>query len=189
MSLNTLAVLFVSISDNNATNALLDHFSWVWVGLFDTAQGPADRGAKVDRVGGDVTPVGARGDGEAVVVGFDLVVEGVAVVGLGVFVVPGVRNPLQEQHREHVGLEVRRFHRSTQRVRRTLKPPDRFLLSQRVDAPRHPCGSEPPASVLRKASDEVGLEGVGLGSTQTTLMNGPNRRMQQRHQVSRTKRR
>ena len=55
----------------------------VGVGLFDAAKGCADLRAAVDRFGGDVAPVRARGDGEAVVVGFDLVVEGVPVVCCG----------------------------------------------------------------------------------------------------------
>ena len=58
-------------------------------------------------------------DGERLIVSLDLVGELVAPLldGLGVPVVPGVADPLEEQHREHVRLEVPRIDRATERVR------------------------------------------------------------------------
>ena len=58
------------------------------------------------------------GSVEPVVVGLDLVVEVVAelVDRLLVLVVPGVADPLPEQHREDVGLEVGRVDRPAERV-------------------------------------------------------------------------
>ena len=68
-----------------------------------------------------VRPVTARRDGETMVVRLDLRCQVVAEVrDRGRMVkVPGVGNPLEEQEREHVALEVGRVHGSPQAVGRT----------------------------------------------------------------------
>jgi len=66
-------------------------------------------------------------------VSLDLVVEVVAVLGNGFFVLvrPGVGYPLPEQHRKDVGLEVGGVDRSAQRVGRVPQPRLKFLLGDR----------------------------------------------------------
>ena len=72
------------------------------------------------------------GTAEAVVVGLDLGGEVVAEVGDGlrVLVVPGVADPLEEQQREDVGLEVGGVDRSAQGVRGIPQSPLQLALTQ-----------------------------------------------------------
>lgn len=67
----------------------------------------------------NIAPVTACGDGEGLEVGLDLVVQVVAPLSqsFGVVMIPGVADPLEEQHGEHVGLEVARVDGAAQRVR------------------------------------------------------------------------
>ena len=67
----------------------------------------------------DVAPVASVGNLKDVEVGLDLVVEIGTEFGCrpGVIEVPGVADPLEEQRREHVTLEVGRVDRATQGVR------------------------------------------------------------------------
>src|SRR5690606_26171964 len=80
----------------------------------------------------ELRPVGVGRDDETVVIGFDFVGEVVAEIGdsLRAFPVPRVGDPLEEQQRKDVRLEIRRIHRTPKRIRRVPKAGLEFLLCQ-----------------------------------------------------------
>ena len=99
-----------------------------------------------------VAPVAAVGNREAMVLGLRGERLVAAVVGQrpGVLLVPPVREPLVEEQREDVRLEVRRVDRPPQPVRRCPEP--RLELLQRDHSRRIPCTvGSPYAAVDRRA--------------------------------------
>ena len=80
---------------------------------------------------------------EAVVVGLDIRRHIRAVVGngLGVLVVPGVRDPLEEQQREDVRLEVRGIDRTPEAVGGRPQAGLQRLLGETQGLLRHPSSS------------------------------------------------
>jgi hypothetical protein len=106
------------------------------VGLLDAGESLRDVRTQVGRGVGDLRPSGRRRQIELMEVCLDFVVQLVAVLldCLLVLVVPGVADPLPEQHRKHVRLEVRRIDRAAQRVRRVSE-----TLLEVLNGGRHWC--------------------------------------------------
>ncbi len=75
------------------------------------------------------------GEHEAVVVTLNVLIKAIAELSdcLGVLLVPCIREPLEEEQREHVGLEVGRVDRTPQRVRCVPESRFEFLLRNGQD--------------------------------------------------------
>jgi len=108
------------------------------VRLLDAVEGVLERDPDVLGDSAQVAPAAAVGQLEAVVVGLDLGCQIGAEVGdgAGVLVVPRVGDPLVEQQREDVRLEVGRVDRAAQAVGGGPEAAFEFLLCERHSAPR-----------------------------------------------------
>jgi len=105
----------------------------IGVRLLDFLGDLLDKDAVVFGGPSQIIPMTTGWDIELVEIGGDFVVKIITPFGnrSTMFVIPRIRQPFEEQHRENEVTEVARVHRATEDVRGTPEPRLKFLLGDR----------------------------------------------------------